>query len=62
MAKESSRGTWSKGNGTAKSVSSARLHQKSGASNSYGGYTKVNQGNGNFTMKPTGSRNTGSGK
>ena len=62
MAKQSSRGSWSKGSSSAKSVSAARLHQKSGTSNSFGGYTKVNQGNGSFTMKPTGSRKTGSGK
>lgn len=40
-------------NGAGKGVSSARLHQKSGSSNSFGGYTKVNHGGGNFSMKPT---------
>jgi len=38
---------------TGKTVSSARLTQKSGTSNSFGGYTKVKLGNGNFTMKKT---------
>ncbi len=53
MAKNSSRGGTSKAN-SSKGVSGARLHQKSGTSNSFGGYTKVNKGNGNFTMKKTG--------
>ncbi len=41
------------GRATAKSgdVSSARLHQKSGSSNSFGGVTKVNHGNGTFSME-----------
>lgn len=47
----------SRGNGrstsSSKTVSSARLNQKSGTSNSFGGYTKVNLGHGNFTMKKT---------
>lgn len=55
MAKNSSsRGGYSKSNSSSKGVSAARLHQKSGSSNSFGGYTKVNKGNGNFTMKKTG--------
>lgn len=37
-----------------KAVSTARLAQKSGASHSYGGYAKVNLGNGAFTMKKVG--------
>ncbi|MCB0889624.1 MAG: hypothetical protein KDB38_09600 [Nocardioidaceae bacterium] len=49
--KNSSRGGYSKSGSSSKSVSAARLHQKSGSSNSFGGYTKVNKGNGNFTMK-----------
>jgi hypothetical protein len=53
MAKGSSRGGSGK-SGSSKGVSSARLHQKSGASNSFGGYTKVNKGGGSFTMKKTG--------
>ena len=37
-----------------KPVSSARLHQKSGSSNAFGGYTKVNKGGGEVRMRPTG--------
>ena len=40
--------------GASKGVGAARLHQKSGSSNSFSGYTKVNKGNGSFTMKKTG--------
>ena len=55
MAKNSSsRGGRSRSSSSSKGVSGARLHQKSGASNSFGGYTKVNKGGGNFTMKKTG--------
>jgi hypothetical protein len=39
--------------GTGKTVSSARLNQKSGIGSSFGGYTKVNLGKGNFTMEKT---------
>ena len=39
-----------------KPVSGARLHQQSGAKNSFGGYTKVNHGNGTFSMKRTGGK------
>lgn len=39
---------------SAGAVSSARLHQKSGLSNSFGGYAKVNHTNGTFSMRPTG--------
>ena len=46
-----SRGGYSKSNSSSKSVSAARLHHKSGSNSSFGGYTKVNKGNGNFTMK-----------
>lgn len=42
------------GSSGGKSVSTARLHQKSGSNNAFGGYTKVNKGGGNFTMKKTG--------
>ena len=35
-------------------ASPARLHQKAGSSNSFGGYTKVNYGNGTFSMKRAG--------
>lgn len=44
---------WS-GTSASSGVSAARLHQKSGSSNAFGGYTKVNHGNGTFSMKPTG--------
>jgi hypothetical protein len=50
----SSGSSWSSGVGSAsygRGVSDARLHQKSGSSNSFGGYTKVNHGNGTFSMK-----------
>ncbi len=55
MAKKNSGGSYSKGGSSSKGVSAARLNQKSGSGNSFGGYTKVNQGNGNFTMKKSGS-------
>ncbi len=32
-------------------VSAARLHQKSGSSNAFGGYTKVNNPDGTFRMR-----------
>lgn len=35
---------------TVHSVSAARLHQKTGVSNAFGGYTKVNHHNGTFSM------------
>lgn len=54
MARIGSRGSSSKGSSASKGVSAARLHQKSGSTNSFGGYTKVNKGNGAFTMKKTG--------
>ena len=34
-------------------VSQARLGQRSGSRHAFGGYTKVNNGNGSFTMKKT---------
>lgn len=40
--------------GSSRSVSSARLQQKSGASNAFGGYAKVNHGGGTFRMRPSG--------
>lgn len=55
MAKYSGRGGYSRGS-TSRGVSSARLSQKSGPANSFGGYTKVNKGNGSFTMKKTDGR------
>ncbi|MCK5929056.1 MAG: hypothetical protein KAG80_12750 [Nocardioides sp.] len=37
-----------------KSVSAARLSQRSGSRHAFGGYTKVNQSNGTFRMRKTG--------
>ncbi|GAA1983392.1 hypothetical protein [Microbacterium pumilum] len=53
MAKNSSGGGYGKTDHSSKDVSSARLHQQSGPNNSFGGYTKINLGNGSFTMKRT---------
>lgn len=39
--------------GGKKPEGSARLHQKSGAVNAFGGYKKVDHGNGAFSMKRT---------
>lgn len=39
--------------GSSRGVSSARLNQKSGSRNSFGGYTKVKTGNGTFSMRRT---------
>ena len=44
----------SRSGSVARGVSAARLHQKSGASNAFGGYTKVNRGDGTFRMRQTG--------
>jgi len=55
MAHANSRGRNSKAGNPSKGVSSARLHQKCGFSRPLGGYTKVNRGNGSFTIKKTGS-------
>ncbi len=54
MARNNSHGGYSRSNSSSEGVSAARLHQKSGSSNSFGGYTKVNKGNGTFAMKKTG--------
>lgn len=54
MAKSGNRGSGAGKSTGSKSVSSARLHQKSGSSSSFGGYTKVNHGNGSFSMKKMG--------
>jgi len=35
-------------------VSSARLHQKTGSSNAFGGYTKTRSNDGTFRMRKTG--------
>ena len=32
-------------------VAPARLHQRTGAEHAFGGYTKVNHGNGTFSMR-----------
>jgi len=53
MAKYGSQGRGGQ-KGRSGNVTSARLHQKSGAGNAFGGYTKVNNGDGTFTMKKTG--------
>ncbi|WP_156391584.1 MULTISPECIES: hypothetical protein [unclassified Nocardioides] len=39
---------------SSRGVSQARLGQRSGGRHSFGGYTKVNNGDGSFTMKKTG--------
>lgn len=39
---------------TTRSVSAARLHQKSGSGNAFGGYMKVNHSNGTFSMRKSG--------
>jgi hypothetical protein len=41
-------------NSSPRRVSQARLSQKTGSRHSFGGYTKVNTGNGSFSMKKTG--------
>lgn len=53
MAKNQSYGSSSK-SASSRSVSSARLQQKSGASNAFRGVAKVNHGNGSFSMRKTG--------
>ena len=50
----SSRSGYSGKISSSKPVSAARLHQKSGSSASFGGYTKVQHTNGSFSMKKTG--------
>ena len=53
---KSSKGSSGKGlSAGAKALSPGRLSQKSGAANSFGGYTKINLGSGNFTMRKSGS-------
>lgn len=49
----SSSGGRAKSGSSARTTSAARLHQKSGSSNSFGGYTKVNHNNGTFSMRRT---------
>lgn len=47
-------GSSSSGRSTSSSVSAARLHQKSGPANTFGGYTKVSHTNGTFSMRKSG--------
>ena len=54
MAKNQSYGSSSKSGASSRSVSSARLHQKSGSNNAFRGVAKVNHGNGSFSMRKTG--------
>ena len=49
-----SRGGSSWGAGGSRTVSDARLHQKSGASNGFGGYAKISNPEGSFQMRKTG--------
>ena len=58
MNKSTSRGSYGKTSRPI-GVSVARLHQKSGSSNSFGGYTKVNKGGGTFTMTKSPKKNAG---
>lgn len=54
-SRDSSAGRGSgQGGSTSRGVSAARLSQKSGTSNAYGGYAKVNHGDGSFSMRRTG--------
>jgi hypothetical protein len=43
-----------KSSSSSRTVSAARLHQHAGASNTFGGVTKVNHNNGTFSMKKQG--------
>lgn len=36
-----------------RNVSAARLSQRSGTANAFGGYAKINYGSGTFRMRPT---------
>lgn len=54
MAKKSSSSGSSKSGSSSDAVSSARLHQKSGSSHAFGGYTKVNNSDGTFRMRKSG--------
>ena len=47
-------GSSNSSNSSFRDVSAARLDQRSGSNNSFGGYTKVNRGDGTFRMRPTG--------
>lgn len=48
------KGYSSRSSSSSRGVSQARLSQRSGSRNSFGGYTKVSNGRGSFTMKKTG--------
>jgi hypothetical protein len=48
------KGYSSRSYGSAHGVRAVRLSQKSGSRYAFGGYTKVNKGNGSFTMKKAG--------
>ncbi|WP_187994278.1 hypothetical protein [Schaalia sp. JY-X159] len=54
MSKSKSSRSSGSGKSSSRGVSASRLHQKSGASNSFGGYTKVQNSNGSFRMRPSG--------
>ena len=54
MANYRSSGNTGKSSSSFRTVSPARLSQRSGASNSFGGVTKQNHGNGTFSMKKLG--------
>ena len=54
MANYRSKGNTVKSTPSFRNVSSARLSQRSGAGNTFGGVTKQNHGNGTFSMKKLG--------
>lgn len=54
MAKNTYSGNSGESGSTSGGVSSARLHQKSGSSNAFGGYAKVANTDGTFRMRKTG--------
>ncbi|MBP3043001.1 hypothetical protein KKR91_08285 [Arthrobacter jiangjiafuii] len=53
MASNTSKGA-GKANTTPRTVSPARLEQKSGKANAFGGYEKVKHSSGTFSMRKTG--------
>lgn len=54
MSNYRSSGSSRTGGSSSRSVSSARLHQASGARNAFGGYAKQNYGGGTFRMRLSG--------
>lgn len=54
MAKKNYSMKSGKSGSSSSGVSRARLHQKTGSSNSFGGYTKVAKTDGTFRMRKTG--------